>query len=281
MEFYPTDTQLVFRTNCSATEVIATACARVPTVERFVYCSSTEAMGGIYPQSIPRNEEDACHPNYVYGESKVEAEKIIKNISAKTGLKYVILRPTGLYGLDDDFVINELIKVVDFGLFFFTPGDGKAKLMFTHVDDAVQAAALALTVPAALNNTFIICPDDVLSYHEWIVLLTGELRRTPPLFCLPMPVVKLAISLLGPLFNLGKSKIFLFKPKSCDRMLEDRWFSNDKAKKLLGFSPKYTLRKGVQYTVREYKSRTTRYPVSPVMIILGILVTIVLISVFV
>lgn len=59
----------------------------------------------------------------------MKAENIIQNIHKKTGLNYIILRPTGLYGLDDDFAIYELIQAVDFGLFFFVPGNGNAKLM--------------------------------------------------------------------------------------------------------------------------------------------------------
>lgn len=67
MEFYPADPDLLWRTNCGATEVITAACARVSTVNRLVYCSSTEAMGGVDPQSTPRDESALCKPNYLYG----------------------------------------------------------------------------------------------------------------------------------------------------------------------------------------------------------------------
>jgi nucleoside-diphosphate-sugar epimerase len=67
---------------------------------------------------------------FIIGESKVESEKIIKDIHRDQGLDYVILRPTGLFGVGDDFAMYELIKAVDFGLFFFIPGVGTAKLMY-------------------------------------------------------------------------------------------------------------------------------------------------------
>lgn len=62
------------------------------------------------------------------------------------------------------------------------------------MEDAVQAVTLALTAPKAINNTVIICPDDVLSYKEWLELLAKELDRIPPLFSLPIPIVRFVIN---------------------------------------------------------------------------------------
>jgi hypothetical protein len=56
--------------------------------------------------------------------------------------------------------------------------------------------------------------------------------------------------LIGPLFNLGKSRTFMFQPKTIDRMQENRVYSNAKARRELGYAPRYSLREGLRETVQ-------------------------------
>lgn len=57
----------------------------------------------------------------------------------------------------------------------------------------MQALALSIKSPQAVNNTFIVCPDDVMTYEEWVTMLAQKLDRTLPLFHLPLPIVKLTM----------------------------------------------------------------------------------------
>jgi nucleoside-diphosphate-sugar epimerase len=252
MDFYPKDTEYLMRVNVDGTQKLAAASAQVK-VERFIYVSTTETIGGTDPRNThPANEMTSCNPNYLYGRSKVIAEQSIKDLGEKNKLNYVILRPTGVYGPDDDFALFEVMKTIESGLLFFFPGPSSGKFMFIHVDDVLSSILLAISSSKAMGGTYIICPDDPMTYRETILHLASELNRIPPLFTIPQPIVKFVVKMLGPVFNYGKRRIFLFHPYTVDRMLEDRWFTNEKAKKDLGFKPKYSFREGLSHTVKAH-----------------------------
>ena len=63
----------------------------------FIFISSFTAMGPVGSIEKPMNENTPCHPDSLYGESKLEAEKMIHEI-AKGKIPCVILRPPIIYG---------------------------------------------------------------------------------------------------------------------------------------------------------------------------------------
>ena len=146
--------------------------------------------------------------------------------------------------------------------------------MYTHVDDVVAGFLAALKSPVSLStnassNIFIIAPDRALSYKEWILHLSKELNRMQPFFHLPFWLVKPTIAIVDPIMNLGKRRAFMYKSSTIDRMAEDRWYSNQKAKDILGFRPRYSLEEGLSKTVQHYVDRglVHRWPISPFALI--------------
>jgi len=61
----------------------------------------------------------------------------------------------------------------------------------------------------------------------------------------------------------------MWKGMTIDRMLEHRIYSNTKAKKILGFTPKYNIKTGLKATLAHLKQskRISIWPVSPVALI--------------
>jgi len=164
----------------------------------------------------------------------------------------------------------EMMQLVNFGLFFFKTAGGNGKLMFTYIDDVVSAIMCSIRAPpSALDNTYIICPDDYLTYHQWIDQIALELGRAPPLFQLPINFVKLVIGVIGPVLNIGRRRIFAAHSKTIERMKEDRWYSNAKAKRELGYQPKYNLQESLRLTIRRHldDGALKKYPISPLVLI--------------
>eukprot|EP00026_Physarum_polycephalum_P008804 Phypoly_transcript_08905.p1 GENE.Phypoly_transcript_08905~~Phypoly_transcript_08905.p1 ORF type:complete len:369 (-),score=40.47 Phypoly_transcript_08905:281-1387(-) len=266
MNFYPEDEEHMWNINVEGTRKLAEASIEAG-VKKVIYVSSTEAMGARpTPTSCPLIEEDPCIPHFVYGHTKRKAEDVLRGMGPK--LPYVILRLTGVYGPGDNFAIYELLQSISYGLFFFVPkGDGK--IMFIHIDDAVRG--IMCTIPERKNilgNTYIISPDNCKTYSEAITFACQKLHRISPFMKLPIPVIRVITQFIGPVLNLGKKKIFLFKTETIDRMGEDRWYSNEKAKKELGFRPKYTFEGGLQHTINYMiqKGEVNTWYISPVML---------------
>jgi len=71
------------------------------------------------------------------------------------------------------------------------------------------------------------------------------------------------------LFNLFFNSVFLFHEKTVDQMILDRYYDNTKAKKMLGYEPKYNFEEGMNHTIKNYydKNYLKRYKISPIAII--------------
>jgi nucleoside-diphosphate-sugar epimerase len=74
--------------------------ARKKDVEKFVFVSSTKAMG-LMASKKPLDESTPCKPYDWYGKSKLECEKLVKNFCETYGIKYYIFRPPRIFGPRD------------------------------------------------------------------------------------------------------------------------------------------------------------------------------------
>src|SRR5262249_29657824 len=86
------DVDLYRRTNVEATRRLAEAAARAG-IKKFVFVSSSRAMGA---NTAPRErwrEDSPCRPADPYGLTKLQAEQALEAIAAETGLTTIILRP--------------------------------------------------------------------------------------------------------------------------------------------------------------------------------------------
>ncbi len=64
-------------------------------VERFVYISSSMVYGDFEDQVL---EDDDCAPQGQYGIMKLAGEWLVKDYARRTGMEYVIIRPSAVYG---------------------------------------------------------------------------------------------------------------------------------------------------------------------------------------
>jgi nucleoside-diphosphate-sugar epimerase len=247
-DFYPSDEELMFRINVDGTRNLMDACVGSP-VSRFIYCSSTEAIGPV--EFPPGNEDTVTNPTFAYGESKVQAEKAVRKIGKQHDLDYIILRPTGVMGEGDLYTGYELIKALNNKEVPVLPGDGEKHIMYTHVDDVVRGFAKSLASQSALNETIILCPDEPEKYKSLVEYIADVLGVEPPTRYIPTSVAKMGIGLLSPFKNRGKTT-FLWHMQSIQSMDEERWYSNEKAKRLLGWSPIITMREGIKRAIDWY-----------------------------
>ncbi|MHA1807905.1 MAG: NAD-dependent epimerase/dehydratase family protein [Candidatus Thorarchaeota archaeon] len=248
-DFYPSDVNLLYKVNVDGTRNLMNACIGT-SVERFIYCSTTETIGPVrYP---PGNEDTELRPQFDYGQSKVMAEKIVREISRDTGLTHIILRPTGVTGEGDLYTGYELIKAIHDGAIPILPGSGEKHIMYTYVGDVVNGFVMALTSKSAENNTLILCPDEPMKYKDLIPFIAETLGVEPPKRRVPVSVAKLGIALMSPFKNRGRTT-FLWHTKTIESMDQDRWYTNEKAKRLLGWAPELSMQEAIRRAITWYK----------------------------
>ncbi|MDF1539059.1 MAG: NAD(P)-dependent oxidoreductase [Candidatus Thorarchaeota archaeon] len=241
-DFYPSDVDLLYRVNVEGTKNVMNACIGT-NVERFIYGSTAEVTGPVrYP---PGNEDTELLPQFDYSKSKKMAEEAIREITKDTEMNHIILRPTGVMGEGDTYTALELLQALNNGEIPVLPGDGEKHIMYTHVDDVVDSFAAAVTSNSAINNTLLICPNEPMKYKEVITFLGDALGVKPPKRRVPTSLAKIGIGLMVPIKN-RKRTTFLWHMKTIESMDQERWYSNERAKRLLGWSPKVTMKEGLE-----------------------------------
>jgi nucleoside-diphosphate-sugar epimerase len=236
-DFYPKDVDLLYRVNVEGTRNLLTACKKA-SVRRFIYCSTSETTGVV--KDPPATEETEPNPVYDYGKSKIEAEKVVREEAATGGFDYIILRPVGVTGPGEFYVGFETIKAIANGEISMIPGDGQKHIMFMHVDDVVQGFLSAIRTKNGVNETFLLCTDDVFTYEEVFQFVANYLGVEPPKRKVPVFFAKLGVGLIG-FFKYRGKRTYLWHMGSVDAMNSERWYSNEKAKQLLGWKPTMTM----------------------------------------
>jgi nucleoside-diphosphate-sugar epimerase len=140
-------------------------------VERFVYISSSMVYGDFEDQVL---EDDECCPQGQYGIMKLAGEWLVKDYARRTGMEYVIVRPSAVYGpLDvEDRVVAKFMLTAMRGGTLRVNGAGET-LDFTYVDDAADGIVAAATRIMAKNNTYNITKSHSVTLHEAAQMVVG------------------------------------------------------------------------------------------------------------
>jgi nucleoside-diphosphate-sugar epimerase len=85
------------KVNVAGTENLARQAAKAG-VKRFVFLSSIKVNGEFTEAGQPFTADDVPAPEDPYGISKHEAERLLLQIAAETGMEVVIIRPPLVYG---------------------------------------------------------------------------------------------------------------------------------------------------------------------------------------
>jgi dihydroflavonol-4-reductase len=246
--------ELYDRITVAGTRSLLEACAKNG-VKRFIYCSSTEAIGPV--DSPPGDEDSPPNPQYEYGRTKLKAEAAVKEFAAE-GIDYTILRPSGLYGPGnvDDVAYSFITSFAKNALpTRFIVGSGKSLVQFTHAKDVSRAFLLALEKPAeASGQTYIIADSKAHTYAEVYGMLAEICGRSPPTLHVPPLIAKAMIAPIEAVNRLAGRESFMWHVSTVDSVTSDRSYSGAKAERELGFAPQYDLRKGLAETVEWYRA---------------------------
>ena len=134
------DPDETFRVNVGGTRNVVEAVKACPACERLVFASTAAVYGD--PDRLPIREEDAKKPINPYGQSKLDAEKIIDEELRPLGKDFAILRFANVYGprqglAGEGGVISAFAQALARDEVPFIEGDGKQTRDFIYVSDIV------------------------------------------------------------------------------------------------------------------------------------------------
>lgn len=125
--------------------------AKTHSIAKFVYVSSSMVYGD-FDDDVTEDAE--CRPQGQYGIMKLAGEWLVKDYARRTGMSYMIIRPSAVYGpLDvEDRVISKFILTAMRNGTIKVNGANET-LDFTYVDDAADGI-VAATLSEHRNKTY-------------------------------------------------------------------------------------------------------------------------------
>lgn len=132
-------------------------------VKKFVFISSIEAMGAVSEEAMPADEMFRSQPLSNYGESKLEAERLVEKFPGEK----IILRLGNVYGPPSPALILPLADAIlkQRRLLKLLPDYGERRVHPVFIDDAVNGIAKAL-MPGAPGSVFIIAGEKHVTIAE-------------------------------------------------------------------------------------------------------------------
>ena len=234
--------------NVEATRNLLDA-AKKSGVRRFIHCSTVGVQGEI--EEAPANEEYRFKPGDHYQQSKLEGELLARKYF-EDGLEGVVIRPVGIYGPGDTRFLK-LFRPINKGRFFLV-GNGKNLYHMTYIDDLVEGFILAGERPEAVGEVFTIAGERYTPIRELINTIADVLGKPRPKIRIPFLPVYLASVICDKACRAMGLSPPLY-PRRVEFFQLDRAFSIDKARRLLGYKPKVSLKNGLLMTAEWYKEQ--------------------------
>lgn len=232
--------KLVYDVNVNGTRNIVEAAKKVGA--KIIFLSSTAAMGKKLSH-LPANEQSSCRPTDFYGQTKLEAEKIVREVGG------IIIRSVDIVGPGFDEGYNTIAEKIFDGKMQII-GDGKNLIQYIHISDLVQALMLAKDKGRA-GEIYIVAGPEAKTQEECFAMLAKYLHK-------PAPQKKISVELARFLakVNVVKAKLRRkrpnFIPAYVDKIVANREFDISKAREELGFEPKVNAEEQAREMVEEF-----------------------------
>jgi dihydroflavonol-4-reductase len=232
------DKREIFNTNIIGTKNIFKACLKKG-INRIIYTSTAGVYG--FPNIMEKIDETSdIKPYNIYHKSKFEGEKILNK---NKDIQVSIIRPPlvlGFGGTGSEIIIN---KIREKKMIFI--GDGDQYISIAHPSDVAQCLRLAFEKDK-IGDVF-----NVVSFYckikDLFKELSNELNVNLPNKKIPYLIAYVA-AFLNEKINLNEPSITRFRVKSLGTT---RFIDFNKAKKLIGYKPKYDLKMTVKDMVNK------------------------------
>lgn len=211
---------------------------------------SSQAASGPSPRGILLDETEYPAPINAYGWSKLRAEERVRAWGCKHDRRYLILRPSVVYGPGERDVFL-LFKGIRKGVALL-PGNGRQRVSFLHVEDLVGAILAALEREPK-GETFFVTGDEAASWLQLVRLIQGAFEKNRTLkLRFPGALASAAALFSDALSTMTGNPVIFCRDKVLE-MRQEAWLcSNRRIKECLSWSPRISLREGVQRTADWY-----------------------------
>jgi nucleoside-diphosphate-sugar epimerase len=220
----------VINVNLQGTINLAESCLReIPRFRQFIFASTSETYGN--QEKFPLHEDFPQKPNSPYAVSKLACEKYLLYMKDAYNFPVTIMRPFNTYGRKENkhFVVERIItQILENNNEIFL-GNPKAVRDFLYVEDHVNAYLSVLDNEKAIGEIFNFCTGRGVSIEQLVDVITNQLGWNCEIHWYTIPQRPLDIKCL-----VG---------------------SYEKANKVLGWAPKWSLEDGISKVIQYWKEK--------------------------
>lgn len=219
-----------------------------PDIIKFVHISSG-AVCGPNPDEKPMDETYIPQPKTTYGRTKKMAEDEV--IKFKDKFPVVTVRPPAVFGPRDTEIFI-YFKTFAGGLNSVI-GLSEKYLSLIYVEDLVDGIILAAEKETVSGSIYFICSDKEYNWND-IGSITSKLLGKKAIKIRVPHFIVYTVGAIAQFFSMFSKKAATLNLEKCFDITRKKWvFSNEKAKRELGFKEKYTLEESFGKTIRWYK----------------------------
>lgn len=224
--------------NVEGTENLARQAAACG-ARRLVFISTVKVHGE--ETSVPYTENDMLAPEDPYGVSKMEAEDVLRRVSAETGLEVVIIRPPLVYGPGVKANFRRLLKIIRRGIPLPLACICNSRSLI-GLGNLVDAITVCATHPQAAGNTFLVSDDEDVSTPELVRTVAAAFGVPVRTFPVPLLLMRLAGTLTG-------------RATAVERLAGSLTVDTTKINRELGWQPPFTMQQGMAETAEWYRKK--------------------------
>jgi nucleoside-diphosphate-sugar epimerase len=212
-------------------------------VRRMVYLSSIKVNGEQTEPGAPFLFSDAPDPEDPYGISKWEAEQALWEVSARTGLEVVVLRPPLVYGPGVKGNFLRLLQWAAGGVPLLL-GAVHNQRSLVGLDNLVDLLIRCVDHPVAAGQTFLVSDGKDLSTSELLRQITHAMDKSSRLIPVPVPLLRLAGRMIG-------------RSGEVDRLVGSLQIDSSFTRETLGWTPPVSVEAGMQAMVDDFLRRSS------------------------
>ncbi|QIN80541.1 NAD-dependent epimerase/dehydratase family protein [Rubrobacter marinus] len=225
--------------------------ARRHGVKRVAHISSTAVYG--IPDHHPLYEDDKLEGVGPYGQAKIQAEMVCLEYRAR-GMVVPIIRPKSFIGPERLGVFALLYDWAYTGHNFPMIGSGNNRYQLLDVEDLCDAIHLTLTLPEdRVNDTFNIGAEEFTTMKEDYGVVLDHAGHGKKVVGFPAAPAIVGLRVLD---RLGVSPLYKWVYETASK---DSFVSIEKAKKQLGYAPKFSNKDALLRNFRWYLENRKRF----------------------
>jgi len=206
--------------------------AKLNGIKHFIFVSSTKVYSD---QGSYYDESSDCEPSDSYGESKKQAENLLKDLESDL-FKVAIVRPPLVYGPHVKGNLNRLIELIDNSPLLPLGGiDNKRSMVFVQNLNAL----IKHIIDNSYSGTYIAGDQRPYSTTELATLIKKNLNASCRMITLPKFILNVVNSL---------------KPSISKRLFDSLVFDNSKSNIKINFTPPFSFESGIKEMTDSYLS---------------------------